>query len=339
MCTCSAEHALEHLVECATTCRTPSEAFNQGCIDAYLAGAGVGGLAEHERNRHSGSGAGSGSNTGYGSNTGSGSNTGYGSNTGSGSNTGYGSGSNTGYGSGSNTTGAGVKSHIPGTEQHRETHGSGTGYGSGQRQHYGAEGTDSFGNPQAPLRGDAALNPDGVPVGTGNTSIRPGQTVSTSTSHHSTTVSSGRPSAYDSPANQGSRASGGGISSHIPGTQAHRETHGTGRGSDNNSGRNTGSDYIPGRNTGSGTDYNSGPGAGSSTGGSLASVVPGTQAYRDARVRQGDDFEGAGIGSGRRDNNYYEGANRSNTGTGHHGHHHGHHGHHGAGTGTAMHSC
>ncbi len=256
-------------------------------------GAGVGSLAEHERNKHhSGTGSGSGGN----------------------------------YGSG---------------------------VGSGTGGQYGAQGTDSFNNPQAPVSqsGAAVYNADGQAVGTGSTSLTPGQSVSTT---------SGRPSAYDSAANPGSRADtgrtggGGGVSSHVPGTQSYRDTHGSG-----NTG--TGSDYNSGRGTASGTnmDYNSGPGSatsggssrGGGGGGGLASVIPGTQAYRDKHVRQGDDFEGAGLsqgggsntgsggGSGTHDNNYYEGRNTGSggvgSGSGHHGHHHGHHGHEHSGAGAA----
>ena len=240
-------------------------------------------------------------------------------------------------------------------EHERNKHHSGSGMGSGTGGQYAAQGTDSFNNPQAPVSqsGAAVYNADGQAVGTGSTSLTPGQSVSTT---------SGRPSAYDSAANPGSRAdtgrSSGGVSSHVPGTQAHRDTHGSGTGT------GSGSDYNSGRGTASGTnmDYNSGPGSatsggssrGGGGGGGLASVIPGTQAYRDKHVRQGDDFEGAGLsqgggsntgsggGSGTHDNNYYEGRNTGSggvgSGSGHHGHHHGHHGHHGhehAGAGAA----
>ena len=240
-------------------------------------------------------------------------------------------------------------------EHERNKHHSGSGVGSGTGSQYGAQGTDSFNNPQAPVSqsGAAVYNADGQAVGTGSTSLTPGQTVSTT---------SGRPSAFDSAANPGSRAEtgrsggggGGGVSTHVPGTQSFRDTHGSGN---TGSGTGTGSDYNAGRGTASGTnmDYNSGPGSATSGGssrggggGGLASVVPGTQAYRDKHVRQGDDFEGAGLsqgggsntgsggGSGTHDNNYYEGRNTgSGVGSGHHGHHHGHHGHEHAGAGAA----
>jgi len=242
-------------------------------------------------------------------------------------------------------------------EHEHNKHQSGSGMGSGTGSQYGAQGTDSFNNPQAPVSqsGAAVYNADGQAVGTGSTSLTPGQTVSTT---------SGRPSAYDSAANPGSRAetgrSGGGVSSHVPGTQSFRDTHGSGN---TGSGTGTGSDYNSGRGTASGTglDYNSGPGSATSGGssrggggGGLASVIPGTQAYRDKHVRQGDDFEGGGIGqgggsntgsgggSGTHDNTYYEGRNSGSgvgsgvgSGSGHHGHHHGHHGHEHAGAGAA----
>lgn len=199
---------------------------------AVAAGAGVGGLAEHERNKHSGSGTGS------------------------------------------------ATQYSTGT-------GSGTGTGTGTQY---SQGTDS--------------------------------------------MTSGRPSAYDSAANPGSRAD-------------------TGRSNV------TSSDYTSGRGSGSGPaigrdNFTSGPGntshSGGSGGGGLASVVPGTQAYRDKHVRQGDDFEGAGMrnqgtgitggtgnstGAGSGDNNFYEGNRVSGGGSGHHGHHHGHHGREHPGVGAA----
>ena len=132
-------------------------------------------------------------------------------------------------------------------------HSVGGGSNSGQ---YRAQGTDSFGNPQAPQSGAAVYNADGQSVGTGNTSIRPGQTQPVDSS-----LSSGRPSAYDSPANQGSRMD--------------RSDTGSGSG-----------------NTGSGSgNTGSGP--------SLASVVPGTQAYKDAHVRGNESGSNQGYsGSG-----------------------------------------
>ena len=109
------------------------------------------------------------------------------------------------------------------SEHERNRH-SGTGTGGGSGSQFGSQGTDSFNNPQAPVShsGAAVYNADGQAVGTGSTSLTPGQTVSTT---------SGRPSAYDSAANPGSRAdtnrSGGGVASHIPGTQSYRETQNT----------------------------------------------------------------------------------------------------------------
>ena len=130
--------------------------------------------------------------------------------------------------------------------------------GAGTGGQYRAQGSDTFGNPQAPQSGAAVYNADGQAVGTGNTSIRPGHSVAT----HDSGMSSGLPSAYDSPANQGS-----------------------------NQGLNQGSSQGSRSDTGYGSGTGSGP--------SLASVVPGTQAYKDAHVRGNDSgHTGSGSGSG-----------------------------------------
>ena len=193
---------------------------------------------------------------------------------------------------------------------------SGAGMGSGQGQQYGGQGTDSFGNVQAPVSksGQTVYNADGQAVGTGDTSHTSGRQVSHGSSTTTTTTS------------HSGGGVGGGIASHLPGTQSHRDGH------------NTGIDYNAGRGTGAGTgsDFNSGSSTtGGGSGGGLASVIPGTQAYRDAHVRQGDDFEGAGVGQqggshsggqgtgvgrGTHDNNYYEGrGSGGNVGSGQHG--------------------
>lgn len=117
--------------------------------------------------------------------------------------------------------------------------------GAGTGGQYRAQGTDTFGNPQAPQSGTAVYNADGQSVGTGSTSGYGG-------GH------TGSGSGYGS----GNTGSGGGY---------------TGSGSGN-----TGSG---GGYTGSGRDTGSGP--------SLASVVPGTEAYKQAHVRGGDD---SGVG-------------------------------------------
>ena len=142
--------------------------------------------------------------------------------------------------------------------------------GAGTGGQYRAQGTDTFGNPQAPQSGAAVYNADGQSVGTGNTSIRPGQSVATNDSSNS----SGRPSAYDSPANQG-----------------------TNQGSDQ--GLNQGSNQGSRSDTGYGSGTGSWTGSGTGTGPSLASVVPGTQAYKDSHLRDNDSRSGyGGAGSG-----------------------------------------
>ena len=240
-----------------------------------------------------GSNTGTGSNTGYGSNTGSGSNTGYGSNTGSGT-TGYGSGNT---GNTESSTAAKAKSYIPGTAENKASHGNGgnTGYGSGYSSTGTASGsgfgsgnagsnivggltgqpgqsrggittgqTTAFGHEQAPQSGAAVYNADGVSV----SSLAGG----TTGAQHAIGSGSG--------SNTGS-----GLKSHIPGTQEHRETQGTGSGtgygssnagsgtgfgSSNTSASNIGRDagYTPtSGNTGTNTGFSGGTGnTGSNTG-------------------------------------------------------------------------
>ena len=133
--------------------------------------------------------------------------------------------------------------------------------GAGTGGQYGPQGTDNFGNPQAPQSGAAVYNADGQGVGTGDTSITPGQTVST-----------------------GHTGMGGG---HI----------GTGAG-------------YSSAHSGSGAGYSSGSGntgRDSGTGPSLASVVPGTQAYKEAHLRDGQQH---GLQQGGSGSDY------SNTGSG-----------------------
>ena len=126
--------------------------------------------------------------------------------------------------------------------------------GAGTGGQYGPQGTDNFGNPQAPQSGAAVYNADGQAVGTGNTSITPGQTVSS-----------------------GHTGSGSGYSS---------------------------------GNTGTGSGYSSGnTGRDTGTGPSLASVVPGTQAYKEAHLRDGQQHGHHQGGTG---------SDYSNTGSGMH---------------------
>lgn len=109
--------------------------------------------------------------------------------------------------------------------------------GAGSGSQYRGQGTDSFGNPQAPQSGTAVYNADGQSVGTGNTSGYGG-------------------GGYGS----GNTGSGGGYG-----------------------GGSTGSG---GGYTGSGRDTGSGP--------SLASVIPGTEAYKETHVRGGGDDSNMG---------------------------------------------
>ena len=141
--------------------------------------------------------------------------------------------------------------------------GAAPGMGAGTGGQNRAQGSDTFGNPQAPQSGAAVYNADGQAVGIGDTSITPGQTVSTS-HHHS--------------------GMGGG---HV-GTDGGRTGSGSGYSSGNTG---AGSGYSGGN---SGRDTGSGP--------SLASVVPGTQAYKEAHLRDGGD---GGMGHQQHDHRHH----------------------------------
>lgn len=162
---------------------------------------------------------------------------------------------------------------LVGHEAHRHGghhHGTGAapGMGAGTGGRFGPQGTDNFGNVQAPQSGAAVYNADGQAVGTGDTSITPGQTVSTS----HTGMSSG----------------------HV----------GTGGGH-----TGSGSGYSSG-NTGTGAGYSGGnTGRDTGTGPSLASVVPGTQAYKETHLRDGQQHGRHQGGTG---------SDYSNTGSGMH---------------------
>lgn len=86
-------------------CASTAEACLADKCFPLTAGAGAGGLAGHEHNKHH-SGTGNGSRTG-------------GTGSGFGSDQGYGSGTHTGSGTGN--TASNVKSHVPGTEEHRSS--------------------------------------------------------------------------------------------------------------------------------------------------------------------------------------------------------------------------
>ena len=313
-------------------------------VTGAAAAGGVAGLSSGNTGSQRsgfGSNTGTGSNTGYGSNTGSGSNTGYGSNTGSGT-TGYGSGNT---GNTESSTAAKAKSYIPGTAENKASHGNGgnTGYGSGYSSTGTASGsgfgsgnagsntiggltgqpgqsrggittgqTTAFGNEQAPQSGAAVYNADGVPV----SALAGGTT--------------GAQHAIGSGSGSGSGSNtGAGLKSHIPGTQEHRETQGTGSGtgygssntgyggsstSASNIGRDAG--YTPtsgntGTNTGfsggtghTGSNIGSNTGHGSSTGNTdrdgkpsagekLKKLIPGTPEYKAAH---GNNSEGYNTG-------------------------------------------
>lgn len=129
------------------------------------------------------------------------------------------------------------------------------GFGEHERNRHhhqgtGSQGTDSFGNPQAPISGTgrSAYNADGVPVSTTKTSLVAGSTtaVSGSSEYRETSTGSG---------NRGS------------------DYHDN-RGSDHRD--NRGSDYRDNR----GSDYRD---SDNQNRGGITSYIPGTQAYKDAR--------------------------------------------------------
>lgn len=138
---------------------------------------------------------------------------------------------------------------LVGREAHRHGghhHGSGgaaPGMGAGTGGQYGPQGTDNFGNLQAPQSGAAVYNADGQAVGTGNTSITPGQTVSTS--------HTGSGSGYSSGNTGRDTGTGPSLASVVPGTQAYKEAHLRDGQQHGHHQRGTGSDY----NSGSGIHH------------------------------------------------------------------------------------
>ena len=134
---------------------------------------------------------------------------------------------------------AGVAEHERNRHQHGSHHGS----------HHGSQGTDSFGNPQAPISntGKSAYNADGVPVSTtqtglglsGNSGIGSGITGSGNrgsdyrdSGHRDSGITGSgitgsgnrdRDNYRDSDNSQGQGR--GGVTSYIPGTQAYKDAH------------------------------------------------------------------------------------------------------------------
>ena len=215
-------------------------------------GAGVGGLAEHERTKQSGSG-----NDSYSS----------GEPRGTGA-TGTGSNYDTGSNQGAALTSGNVRSHLPGSEANRErkgeqsygqgagggllNSGSGntgrdTGYGSGNTGRDTGYGSGNTGSGSGNTGRDTGYSSGSGNTGGGNTGSGSGNTGGGNTGSGSGNTGSGNTGSGTDDNTTGS-GSGGPVTklkAHLPGTKEYKAAHG--KGSDTG----TGSDY--GSNTGSGS--------------------------------------------------------------------------------------